>query len=498
MLFKKTWANVNDEGELEHEFIYDGKVKAANQYTIRIEGMDKDYFGYKDISKKVCIKGITPKKSYFKLSKNTFDFDTRNAEITWELTPAAKKAGLDESYFGMYTPSYNASPGKYSVTFYSTHDSVDRSVEPKLNFTRKKIDLKTAMERGYINFFASEEICGATGEFPREILVGYATYKNGYGTAYMWYNQDEDWVPIPLGGDKGGYGREKLMLKYNAKKKKAGNEGTLSIKTSGLFNGSYSLDYSIKERYVSETTIPVITSDHYMTINNKKTSYIKSGTQINYRISILINSIVAKVTDGNLAVGESMDNPKVELFRAYYKNKSDRKNGRLSLAPIDKNCYTAVPEMMTDNLAGIKIIGNGQTDLGGIEFGDNVYLGGNYSVYEQAATVVGATVTYNGKEYTFDKKSKISIPYEGRQIRFDRGEGNGITSVTVQLSDENKTQLTLGKDDFTVFYGENITSGANAGNFTIVLKRNSRNGTYKYGGSGQFKFSVTDSDKIVF
>ncbi|MCR5503561.1 MAG: hypothetical protein K6F53_11185 [Lachnospiraceae bacterium] len=65
--------------------------------------------------------------------------------------------------------------------------------------------------------------------------------------------------------------------------------------------------------------------------------------------------------------------------------------------------------------------------------------------------------------------------------------------VSVTLS--NGTVLT--PEDFRVDYGNNIAAKKDGGSFKIVLKRNSGTGSFAFGGSATFKFTITKAGKIT-
>ncbi|MBQ7583216.1 MAG: hypothetical protein IJT24_01280, partial [Lachnospiraceae bacterium] len=55
----------------------------------------------------------------------------------------------------------------------------------------------------------------------------------------------------------------------------------------------------------------------------------------------------------------------------------------------------------------------------------------------------------------------------------------------------------LGKDDFYVIYGSNIAARKNGGSFKVILKRNDKAKTFKYGGIATFKFTITNAEGIT-
>ena len=116
-------------------------IRIANTYSVKITALGDKFYGYKNISNKLRISGITPKKSYFKIVHQNVDFDTDNFSVKWTLTPAARKAGLTYSHFSTYTDgACNATPGTHSLTLYAEYDGVDHDVskEATLYWKRKK------------------------------------------------------------------------------------------------------------------------------------------------------------------------------------------------------------------------------------------------------------------------------------------------------------------------------------------------------------------------
>ena len=118
-------------------------------------------------------------------------------------------------------------------------------------------------------------------------------------------------------------------------------------------------------------------------------------------------------------------------------------------------------------------------------------LEGVYSDYSGTAAIVGATVRYNGETYEFDSSTSVSLPYEGRQIRFDRDGSSGVVSVTL------KDGPVLSADDFRVEYGDNINAKKGGGTFKIILKYNEKSGTFLFSGEKVFKFNISESEKII-
>ena len=258
---------------------------------------------------------------------------------------------------------------------------------------------------------------------------------------------------------------------------KPGDGAGLYIQGDGTtFKGkSGKINYSVQPVTFSSLVIPTLRQDSYSKLYGKTTQTVNGG---------VLYAAVTPVKKTSKA-----PTPKITLYQTYYKNEKDYYNGMMSLAALKTDQYklTLTQADASGNKYDVAVDNKKAKILTGIDF-DGVTLDGGYTVYDAAATITGATVMYNGKEYQFPADAKVPIPFKGRQIRFD-GVGNGVTSVRL------KDGTVLDGDDFYVEYGDNISQGT--GSFTVVLKRNAVTDQYKYGASKKFSFSISKADSIV-
>ncbi|MCR4763046.1 MAG: hypothetical protein K5696_05915 [Lachnospiraceae bacterium] len=483
--------------------VYESRIGVANTYRVTISAIEgSDYFG-KKTGKKVTIKGIALSKKGFKKARDLV-FDGKNQSNGPRVSRAGTKAGLtyfdvdrlsydsntgrsnyleaiaaNPAVFGKGSYSYltdyfNAAPGVYNTTIYPVGGGVDHRTAPQIRYRRKKISLKKAVKKGYVSLQIDPGEYNAGGALPGNITVYFCGAANSNQTLY--YNGQRVHTPYT------NYMSTSFVTKAS-KNKKAGDGAMLTLSQSSYFTGSYKFKYSISPKEVSQDEIPVLNADSWYREEGKiLTDHLWENRFEN-------GQLVAKVTDGRKGV-VGLGNPGVKLFQTYYKNEADRERGKLSLALIKPNQYSLDRESETDNSCDLVVSFTGTPVITGFRE-TSIPIDGSFSVYDSTAKIVSASVVYRGQTYEFGKESAVTLPYEGRQIRFDRTDGEGVLTVT--LSDG--TVLT--PDDFRVEYGDNISAGKNTGLIKVILRRNEKTGSYAYGGSVEFRFSISNSEQIV-
>ncbi len=487
--------------ELSH-----ARVKTANQYSIRIEAMpDSSYYGTITPKAKVRVKGISLKPSFFNSTASSHAFNGQNSDWRWHLTPAGKRAGLRaggsynssntyaDGTVGCYSLVNKVSPGTYTASLYAMGDNVDHSRDcTKKMMTVKNASLQYLVDKGYVSFEFSSNGYNVKGTYPK-ITIRYRTASNNNGKytySYstntidtMVYNNYQTYITVAVGTENYSCAWLNMYLTFNCRNNtKAGGTAYVKVSAKGKGVKGSSTKSSMGSRYSyvinpevinDDQVIPALTDDMFMVIDGKKSNYLPSWRGC--------NRLFSSVEDG--LAGDRV-NKHVKIYQTYYKNKNDYYNSRLSVAEVREGQYAIETETENANRYRIRLVSAANPIIAGFDIKDNVHLQQYYNIYDEKAVISSVRIRYKDSEYDFSAKEIPEFAFEGGQIRFDRNISDGIISVTLA----NGT--VLGADDCDLSYGLNCASGKKSGSITVKLKYNDNTKTFKYGGSGTFKFDI--------
>lgn len=481
--------------------VYESKIGIANKYKITINAIEgSGYYGSKT-DKTVTISGLALSAGGFAKTK-PLNFTGQNQSVGVSVKRSYMRKGLTyknlselgydsngkcnyldninsnpayyaQKSFGFASDYYNAAPGNYSTVLFPIGGGVTHGKAVKLTFKRKKTSIKDAVNKGYLAINIEPGVYNAGGAMPGAISV--TLLGDTSSGQKIRFSGDEIYSPYV----------NRMFSNFTVKvsnNKKAGDGAIVTLGGSSLFTGSYNFKYSIKPLTLTQDTIPVINGDSWYKDQGKIIPNFLSSTEY------AEGQLVALISDAKKKSGSLK--PAVKVYQTYYKNPADAGAGKLSLAELSNKQYSLETTEINGsctfkvNFSGTPLVTGFEKKILPVE--------GVYADFDEAAKIIEATVVYKGKTYNFDPSSKISLPYEGRQIRFDRSGSTGTGVVSVKLSDGT----VLGKDDFSVEYGDNLAAKNNGGSFKVTLKHNNTTGSFKYGGSATFKFTITPADKL--
>ena len=477
----------------ESEYSY-AKVKTANTYSIKIEAIaGSDFFGSLTPKTKIKIQGIDLKPSYFDVSNESYNFTGKNVNIKWSITKNGLNEGLKmytggylssgnypKGAIGCYSAANKTAPGKYTATLYAVGDNVDHSTQYSKDVVSvKDATMQKLIDLGYINFSFSSNNYNVKGSYP-DIVINYRTATRNTNGTYSYsmstrtvtdmnYNNYEVSLgALAVGSDSYVCSYIYPTLVFNCTKNKvAGGTAYVKVKLKGKgLKGSATkgkdgmrFSYVINPIELDNLTIPTLDSSVYMEVNGKKSSYVPSY----YGYGTLF-AVVGEDAAGGKA---SIESPTITLYQTYFKNKNDRYFGRLSVAPLKNNQFTAVGIKKSENESRVRISAGGNPLITGFKFGDNIYTSSLYHMYDEKAEIAAVKVRYKGQELTFSAADIPTLVFEGGQIRFDRNADDGIINVTLK----NGTELKAANAE--LLYGDNIAAGKKKGSVTVKLKYNS-------------------------
>ncbi len=173
------------------------RVCVSNKYTVILSAKEgSDYFGVCQAEKKIWVKGLALKASYFKCGigekySKSAKFTGKDYEIRYELSAAGKKSGINFSngeyavYCTNLKPYKARVPGKYYINVYAKGPGVDHSVMiKKLALNIKAGSLKYLVDNGLITFSFSDAIYNPSGSYPvvtvRELSPYGSTYTKSF------------------------------------------------------------------------------------------------------------------------------------------------------------------------------------------------------------------------------------------------------------------------------------------------------------------------------
>lgn len=484
---------------------YETRIGIANKYAVTVKAIEgSGYYGERS-GTTVKINGVSFKSGdikYKALVFNGYDEDPRQLPVKKKhksklVLMSSDSIGFNSDNTSKYLENINnnpgyyskycyvtlrsypdAAPGRYYSTLYAVGGGVMREKKnPSIPFVRKKISLKDAVKKGYIGLYIRPGRYNAGGAMPGGIDVTFLGETSENARVYA----DGDTLCTP--DNSKIYMSTSFKVKAS-RNKKAGDGAVLTLSGSGHFTGSCKFSYSIEPEYLSQGSVPVL---------NENSWYREKGKIIRDKLSGNFfdeGQLVAKVSGRKHS--DSSLKPEVSIYQTYYSNRKDRNDLMLSLAPLSSRYYSILKTDETGNSCRLTVRFDGTPVITGFE-PDDIPIEGVYSEYAEPAKITGATVVYKGKSYVFEKGSSVALPYEGRQIRFDRNpeKGDGVSEVV--LSDGTR----LGKNGFYVEYGDNLSAKKNGGWFRVVLKQNDASGSFAYGGKAVFKFSIIkDGEKV--
>ncbi|MCR5304139.1 MAG: hypothetical protein K6E33_06200 [Lachnospiraceae bacterium] len=484
--------------------VYTSKIGVANTYkvtvnaiagsgyygslsgkTVKIKGVDMTTKGFEKVeplvfdgtnhSISIRTSSSGQKDGLTYLSPAALDYDTDN-KCTYLSTITSNPGFYGNNYYTFLSSYYNAAPGTYYTTLIPVGGGVTHGSPVKIPFERKKISLKDAVKKSYISLSIGAGTYNAGGVAPGEVTVTFLGADNSGQTVK--YNGDKLATPYT------NYMTTSFNVKMT-KNNKAGDGALLTLSGSDYFTGSYTFKYSIKAKTLSQASVPVLYSNPWYK-NEGKT--VKNALPSSRYTD---GQIVATVSDPVKYNGKAL-RPKIKLYQVYYKDAADEKKGKLSMASLNsKQFKITTTDISGTNCCSMDAVFSAQPLISGFNTCD-IPLQSAYGEYDAAAKIESATVVYQGSTYTFDAKADVSFPFEGRQIRFDRGEysEDGVISVTL------KDGTVLDSENFRVEYGDNIVAKKKGGTFKIILKQNSSTNLFPYGGTAQFKFTITPKDPI--
>ena len=475
------------------------RITIANRYKVTItalENNDNGIFGSKE-AKGVRIKGIKIEPSWFKLSSPTLKYTGSNStslkyrnNIRMKVSVAKpanilsfdsnglsnfqqKKETLSTYAVFVFNNAYNKNPGIYESSVIPAGPGVDHDSMISVKFKRTGISTREAFKKGILSISYDGADYNAGGSLPKNIVITLNGIDNPCGD--MKYNGQTFWVNDYYPGMSGRSTIVQLKLTVS-NNKKTGNSAALYVQGDGtVFKGkSGKFTYSVSPITVSDTEIPVLTSDTYAKDFGKITQTVEEdGFFAEYEP-------VAKPVSGQ-------PKHKITLYQTYYKNKDDYSAGRRSLAKLSGSQYKLILIEEGSNSYHVAVDNSKAKIITGYDF-RQVTIGENYTVFDKAATITGVKVKINGREYNYPTDTNLPISFTGGQIRFDKNPDEGVMEVIL------KDGTVLDSDHFYVEYGDNV--GAGKGTFTVILKRNSE-GEYKYGGKATFRFTIGNVGSVV-
>ena len=487
-----------------HSAVFENRIWMANTYKVIIEAIDNNpsgYYGSCTAKKKVTINGVKINPKWFLISTASKKYDGQyggggSFKYSWDC--GVGFAETDTLMYGHYTDSgtlrtydymggledifnssyktgksydyavqlfteYSKLPGTYSRTVVPLGPGVNRGANTHVNFKINAISMKEGLKKNLIKITAGEAEYNAGGAFPGSLSI----YFNGnLNNVTMSYNNQSFYLT-----DKDGDSTRVILTATNNT-----STGTayLTVKGDGkVFKGSVAkaASYNVKTKNVSVSNIHVLEDSDYAIVYGKKTDTVYTSSS--NPVGTLYATCEAVKADG------TTPKYKIDLYQSYYADEEGYYADRAKLKKLSPNQYKL-------NLAGTgtyKVIVTSAADSkkAGLFFAGAPELDKNYSVFDEAVTILSATVTYKGKDYTLPADAKtLAVDYTGSQIRF-----SDVKNVTIKSS---SGEVTLTPDYFDVVYGDNLVAGKNKGSMTVILKKGSSG--FKYGGSKKFTFNI--------
>lgn len=470
-------------------YTYGASVAAANEYDVIVSpAASGNYYGNAVTAGRVKITGLKLKASYFELSAKKLPI----GELPkWSVSAAGEKLGLTKSdksspyYIYSMTGFSGDTVARYAAkkgivypggSASASNDRYGWAIDPvstvKLPYSHTPISLQEAVDRKMFIF----EMVGTNptgsynlkGAVPDGRIKVYRKYTGGNDylvdlvtLRYSGYQTD-----CTAYGYNGSYlGKEYLTftIKNNTK---VGQSATLTIKGSGAFKGSCTIENAFTVTARSVPSIAVL-------------------DDVSQAAACTPGNLYAVVTDGQKNKN-TIDQPKVKLYQAY----ATAKGTKLAVVKAGQYQLESVKAENNDRACVIKF-SNIASDQRPFVFGDQATCG-YYALYDSAKlpAVNRVKIQVGGEAKEYDIKSGH---IEGFTPIFS-GDVNRPAIVSVTLADG--TVLENG-NDFACAYGANKASGKSTGTVTLKLHYNAVSQTYPYKGKITLKFDIAESSKIT-
>ncbi len=366
-------------------------------------------------------------------------------------------------------------PGTYKNEFLAVGGGIDHGEVFVRKYKRVGIKLKEAEktnnpQTGMILFkatCAASSAFNVTGAYPQDLKIYFNGHMNDFSqyglNKPMYYNGQV----FPITDQYGNTINVKIRAYNNTKVGKA----YFVVEGDGkVFKGkSAKIPYEVVAR--GYTGIPVRDSEYW---------YVDDGKQIPLTLKKgegYAGFVYATMSAGKKYKGGVPKKRDITLYQAYYKNAADYAKDKKTLKKIDPKYYSLSFSKTVYNNYTVKV-SKGKT--AGFNWQDSSVLDKPYTVYDKVVKIKQVGISTETGSYVLPNSKAVPELFTGKQIK---------PKVDYIVLSNGKQLFNDGKN-YTVKYGSNIKAGKKAGSITIVMKQNTTDWNFQYGGSQTFYFNI--------